>query len=517
MKDINLELSNFLEDDEFSFIEDNKEIYENDLFFSHSNFKPQVVLLPKSKEKIKNIIRFAGKHNKKIYIVGGGFSYTNSYSPEIEDSLLIDLSRLNKVIEVNKVSRYVIVEAGCTWKKLYEELSVYDMIVDFPAPLSGSHSTVGGAISQGVPGGMHGVLGLEVILPNNTLIRTGSWALKNKLKPFYRNYGPDTSGLFIGDNGIYGIKLSAALHLKPRQKGKAYASFDFQSYDDLAQTMIELSQFDFIVRRTGLDPYETRNISKVGLGDGIKTVLESLKENESLFKKLSNTVSLLKTGISFLNECNWTLHLKVDGINDEHAEISMQQAREVCQKKSREIPSILPRARDLVGFSIRKFLGPNGERWVATSGLFPIEESKDIAQKVQLFFKKEKQNMEKFNVMHSFITNFSQYYFLCEPCFYWNDKLSIKHLNNLSHYEREKFSTFPENPSTRSYVVELRNRLREFFFTHGAVHVQIGNFYNFRDSLDDNYINFLSLIKNTLDPNIILNPGKLDSIGIEDK
>ena len=205
MKDINLELSNFLEDDEFSFIEDNKEIYENDLFFSHSNFKPQVVLLPKSKEKIKNIIQFAGKHNKKIYIVGGGFSYTNSYSPEIEDSLLIDLSRLNKVIEVNKVSRYVIVEAGCTWKKLYEELSVYDMIVDFPAPLSGSHSTVGGAISQGVPGGMHGVLGLEVILPNNTLIRTGSWALKNKLKPFYRNYGPDTSGLFIGDNGIYGI------------------------------------------------------------------------------------------------------------------------------------------------------------------------------------------------------------------------------------------------------------------------------------------------------------------------
>ena len=100
---------------------------------------------------------------------------------------------------------------------------------------------------------------------------------------------------------------------------------------------------------------------------------------------------------------------------------------------------------------------------------------------------------------------------------YWNDKLSIKHLNNLSHYEREKFSTFPENPSTRSYVVELRNKLREFFFTHGAVHVQIVNFYNFRESLDDNYINFLSLIKNTLDPNIILNPGKLDSIGIEDK
>lgn len=517
MNNINFKLSNFLDDDEFSFLQDKKEIYKDDLFFWDSNFQPQVITIPKSKNKVIDIVKFAEVNSKKIYLVGGGFSYTNSFSPELPDSILIDLSRLNKVIEINKKSRYVIVEAGCTWKKLYDELKPYEMVVDFPAPLSGSHSTVGGAISQGVPGGMHGVLGLEILLPDNSVIKTGSWSLKNKSKPFYRNYGPDTSGLFIGDNGIYGIKLSVALHLKPKQNGKAYASFDFKSYEDLASSMVELSKFDFIVRRTGLDPYETRNISKVGLGDGIKTVIKALSENQSLIKRLSNTSSLMKTGISFLNECNWTLHLKVEGINDDHAEMTMQKVREVCLKKSREIPSILPMARDLVGFSIRKFLGPSGERWVATSGLFPIEESLHIAQKIQEFFRKEKQSMDKYNVVHSFITNFSQYYFLCEPCFYWNDKLTNRHLNNIGITEKLNYSKFPDNLSTRAYVIELRNKLRNFFFMHGAVHVQIGNFYNFRDSIDDNYENFLTTIKNTLDPKMILNPKKLDSIGILDK
>ena len=250
-----------LNKDEFSFLNEDNQIYKNDLFFWDINFHPEVVLIPKSKEKVKLIIHLAKKYNKKIYLVGGGFSYTNAYSPEVKDSFLIDLTNLNKIEEINKTSRYVIVESGCTWKKLYKELKPYNMVVDFPAPLSGSHSTIGGAISQGVPGSMHGVLGLEVNLPNNHVIKTGAWGIQNQLRPFYRNYGPDTTGLFIGDNGIYGIKLSVALHLKPRQEGKAYASFDFKTYEDLAHSMIGLSHFDFIVRRTGLDPYETRNIS----------------------------------------------------------------------------------------------------------------------------------------------------------------------------------------------------------------------------------------------------------------
>ena len=57
-------------------------------------------------------------------------------------------------------------------------------------------------------------------------------------------------------------------HIKKKLKGKAFASFNFSTYEDMAAAMIKLSPYDFITRRTGLDPYETQNIPNVLRGIG---------------------------------------------------------------------------------------------------------------------------------------------------------------------------------------------------------------------------------------------------------
>ena len=68
------------------------------------------------------------------------------------------------------------------------------------------------------------VLGLEIILANGSLLRTGSWAGTGKA-PFQRNYGPDLTGIFLGDCGAFGVKSRVALTGSIPMPHSEFASF----------------------------------------------------------------------------------------------------------------------------------------------------------------------------------------------------------------------------------------------------------------------------------------------------
>ena len=132
---------------------------------------------------------------------------------------------------------------------------------------------------------------------------------------------------------------------------------------------------------------------------------------------------------------------------------------------------------------------------------------------MQDFFAQRQAEMDRFGIAHSYITNTSQYYFLCEPCFYWRDELSPLHLRNLAADEAARFAKFQANHGARTTVIRIRNELRDFFHQLGSIHVQIGEFYRFQDVLLPETRDLLNVLKNTLDPDNRLNPGKLDGIG----
>jgi len=122
--------------------------------------------------------------------------------------------------------------------------------VDFSAPFSEIYSTVGGALSQNVPATMKGILGIEIVRADGGMVRTGSWGRTNPDAPFFRDYGPDSTGLFLGDTG-------SSLHVSQRSQGIAHGSFAFETYEDMAQTMIEMGPYNFVTRRVGLDPIKS--------------------------------------------------------------------------------------------------------------------------------------------------------------------------------------------------------------------------------------------------------------------
>ena len=153
-------------------------VYSNDIFFWDDAYTADIVIQPGSTQEVADAVKVAARHGLSIYTRGGGMSYTKGYVPAVKGAVLIDMRRLNQVFEINPTDRYVVVGTGCTWEKVAEALKPHGLKLVFLAPFSGIYSTVGGALSQNVPASMKGILGLEVVRADGSVVKTGAWGRK---------------------------------------------------------------------------------------------------------------------------------------------------------------------------------------------------------------------------------------------------------------------------------------------------------------------------------------------------
>jgi D-lactate dehydrogenase (cytochrome) len=488
-------------------------VYSNDIFFWDDAHVADVVVQPASTDEVARIVKAAARLGLSIYTRGGGMSYTKGYVPAVAGAVLIDMRRVNQIFEINPTDRYVVVGAGCTWEEVANALKPHGLKLVFLAPFSGIYSTVGGALSQNVPASMKGILGLEVVRADGSIVRTGAWGRKEghgKAAPFFRDYGPDLTGLFLGDTGAFAIKTAAVMHLYARPEGAAHASFAFETYEDMAATMIDLGNHDYLYRRVGLDPFKSQNSVKVGFKEALKTLGDVSTSGTSMLAGLKDSVKMAAQGTTnFMEGVKWSMHLSTEALDTAGAEAGMERVRKICLKRGREIANVLPRAMEARGFSVRGFLGGQGQRWVPTNSIWPLSRAIEVATAVQGFFAARRAEMQRHGLWESYMTNWGQGYFQCEPSFYWIDEVSELHLRHLGKDEADKFRALPPNLPARAYAMQLRQELRDFFFDLGAVHVQLAKFYRLRDSLSDETWRLLREVKGVLDPNRRLNPGNL--------
>jgi len=209
-----------------------------------------MIVRPESTEEISEIVKIANKY--KIHMVprGGGADLVGG-SVSI-GGMLLDLTRMNKIIEINENDFYCEVECGITWGNLVSQLHSKGLTTGVLGPGSGFSATIGGGLSNSTAGfgsTKYGVvpdicLGVEVVLPNpqGTIIRTGAAANKYA-KPFCR-YGvaPDFTGVFMGDVGTMGIKTKAFLKLFPETPYKAqrYYMLHKNDYNKVVELMYKL-------------------------------------------------------------------------------------------------------------------------------------------------------------------------------------------------------------------------------------------------------------------------------------
>ena len=200
---------------------------------------PAMIVRPEVPEELCEIVKIANKY--KIHMVprGGGADLVGGAISD--NGILIDLTRMNQIIEINESDYYCEIECGVTWGALLSELFDKGLTTGVLGPGSGYSATIGGGLSNSTAGfgstkyGLvpENCLGVEVILPNpkGTIIRTGAAANKYA-KPFCR-YGvaPDFTGLFMGDVGTMGIKTKAFLKLYPNSPYKVQKNYMLNKND----------------------------------------------------------------------------------------------------------------------------------------------------------------------------------------------------------------------------------------------------------------------------------------------
>lgn len=189
---------------------------------------PDLVVRPGSPEEIQGVLKVANRYRMPIVQRGGGCDLTGGAKPIEDHSIVMDLTRLNRLLDMDEASLLVKVEAGITWGDLNAQLQELGYYTGNMGPGSGMGSTIGGGLSNHSSGGggafkydvcTNHCLGLEVVLPNSEMITTGSGASRFVRRPFSRAVnGPDITGLFMGDSGLYGVKTKAWMRIFKKEE-----------------------------------------------------------------------------------------------------------------------------------------------------------------------------------------------------------------------------------------------------------------------------------------------------------
>jgi len=192
--------------------------YSTDIFGTAKE-QAVAVVRPANADELISLVKLCIEDHVSISTRGGGASYTSSFLPVRKETVIIDSQRLKK-IEVNEEDMYVTVEPGVTWLELYETLKPLGLRTPHWGPFSGRVATIAGsmsfhAISHGTNNAVSAdsLSSLQVITGTGDVIETGSQGSDESSSRFFRHYGPDLGGLFLGDSGALGIKTRITLKL----------------------------------------------------------------------------------------------------------------------------------------------------------------------------------------------------------------------------------------------------------------------------------------------------------------
>ena len=179
---------------------------------------------PASLEQVQAVVRSANEHGIPLYPISTGRNLAyGGAAPVYSGSVVLDLKRMNRVLEVNERNAYALVEPGVSYFDLYEHIQQAKLDVWIDPPDPGWGSVIGNALDGGAGWtaspfrdhfGSH--CGMEIVLANGEVVRTGMGALPLS-KSWQHNrwgYGPWVDGLFRQSN--LGVVTKMGFYLMPR-------------------------------------------------------------------------------------------------------------------------------------------------------------------------------------------------------------------------------------------------------------------------------------------------------------
>ncbi|OAN72715.1 2-hydroxy-acid oxidase [Rhodobacteraceae bacterium EhC02] len=207
---------------------------------------PEIVVYPESTAEVSAILRLCAAHGIPVVGYGAGTSLEGqAQSPH--GGVCVDFRLMNRVLQINAADMDVVVQPGLTREALNEALRATGLF--FPVD-PGANASLGGMAStraSGTTAVRYGtmrdnVLGLEVVLADGRIIRTGTRARKTAA-------GYDLTGLFVGAEGTLGLITEMTLRLHGQPEATAAAICGFSDMTDAVAAVIDTIQLGLPMAR----------------------------------------------------------------------------------------------------------------------------------------------------------------------------------------------------------------------------------------------------------------------------
>lgn len=215
--------------------------YDSSFISLSADNKPDVVVRPATTAEVSAVMALANDNSIPVTPRGTSSGRTGGSIP-LAGGIALSLVRLDKIIELDEKNMMVTVGAGVRTQDLYNFCAEKGLFYP-PDPASWKYSTLGGNIAENA-GGMRAVkygvtsnyvLGLEVVLADGTVIKTGGKAIKNVT-------GYNMTQLFVGSEGTLGVVTEILLRLIPMPKSRNTMQLMFGSLENACDTVHSMLQ-----------------------------------------------------------------------------------------------------------------------------------------------------------------------------------------------------------------------------------------------------------------------------------
>lgn len=421
-----------------------------------SLYLPDVVILPENKEQIAKIVKIAYEYNIPVVTRASGTNLVGGCIP-LKGGIILHLSKMNKILHLDKNNLLCTVEPGVTVEKIQQEASDAGLFYP-PDPASLKVSTIGGSIAQS-SGGPRGfkygttkdyILGLEIVLSDGTVMKTGGKTSKNVT-------GYNLTQLFVGSEGTLGIIVEATLRLIPKPEEQKVLLACFESIQNAAEAI------------TGII---SAKITPSTLDIMDKNTMETIE-------KFHNT------GLPVDTEA--VLVIEVDGFK-ESTEVQTRQIIEICNKFGAKNvrASQNQQEADEIWFARRAAFG-------AVARLRPNVLTEDAVvprDKIPEFISRIRQISDKYNLTVCIMGHAG------DGNIHPNFSLDLRDKEEAENFEKATKELFDA-------AISLGGSLSG---EHG---VGMCKSKFMKKALDENSIKYMKEIKKLFDPKNIFNPGKI--------
>src|SRR5438552_4200480 len=256
--------------------------------------EPDVVVFARSTTDVSKLLQFASHEKIPVTARGGGFGYVGGCVP-VRKGIALSLMRMNRITEISFGDAIAIVEPGVITADLKAAVRAQNLFYP-PDPASMKDCTIGGNVATNAGGPRclkygvtrNYVIGLEAVLANGEVLRTGGRVHKNKT-------GFDLIGLFVGSEGMLGVVTEITLRLLPLPPARATLSAAFGTMAQAAEAVQAIFAAGFLPSSLEIADHFTleaarRDLGKMIVPDGNAHLLVDLDGQEESVRSESAAI-----------------------------------------------------------------------------------------------------------------------------------------------------------------------------------------------------------------------------------